>query len=110
MFLFILSDILMVSVGTVLYLTVRALPRVAEESTDHRGLLDRWAHSDWPERIDATFEAFLVKLLRRLKVVILKLDNALSHHLRKINGGANGKAARDFNDIMEPKDAEGDRV
>lgn len=107
MFLFVLSDILMISVGAVLYLTVRALPRVAEEQVDRQGLLDRWAHSELPEKIDATFEAFLVKLLRKLKVIILKLDNMLSRHLRKINSsGLNDKPAVGFSDIMEANDAE----
>jgi hypothetical protein len=111
MFLFILSDVLMVAVGMVLYLTVRALPRVAEDPSDRQGVLDRWAHSELPERIDATFEAFLVKLLRRLKVVILKLDNMLSRHLRTINGsGASDKPAVGFNDIMDANETEGDKV
>jgi hypothetical protein len=85
MFLFIITDILMLSVGIVLYLMVRALPRVAEKPSEGRGILDRLAHSEIPEKLDAVMDTFLIKLLRRVKVFIMQLDNALSKHLHKIN-------------------------
>jgi hypothetical protein len=81
---------------------VRALPRVSEEASDRPGMLDRWAHSDLPERLDAAFDAFLLKFLRKLKIFIMRLDNAISKHLRKINIGdeANTKAIVDFGDFV----------
>ncbi len=75
----------MVSLSAMLYLVVRALPRIDEDpSIERHGFLDRWAHSPIPEKVDATLNGFFVKLLRRLKIVVLKIDNALSRHLQKV--------------------------
>ena len=98
---------------------VRALPRVEEAGgfdTDEaegasgvagigsvgHGLLDRWAHSELPEKIDGWFNGFLLKFLRKSKVFILKLDNTVSTRLRKIHHEktANGKKI-DFKEISE---------
>lgn len=122
MVLFIFTLVLMFSLSAVLYLMVRALPRVEEVDgtiggadgfggmagsgaagigTPH-GLLDRWAHSEIPEKIDASFNAWLLKLLRKFKVFTLKLDNAISTHLRKINREQTAnekKPAIDFKEI-----------
>jgi hypothetical protein len=99
----------MFSLSSVLYLMVRALPRVAEEgsSAERRGLLDRWAHSEIPERIDASFNSFLLKFLRRFKVIVLKLDNTISTHLRKINHeDQQKKSAIDFKEISGKSESE----
>ncbi len=106
MIFFILNLILMVSLGAVLYLMVSALPRVAEaegdDADDRRSLLDRWAHSEIPEKLDASINGFLLKFLRKFKVTILKLDNAISSHLRKISAEEDGrKPGIDFRDIAE---------
>jgi hypothetical protein len=81
---FVFTTILMLCLGTVLYLTVQALPRIAEEPADERGVFERWAHSEMPEKIDAAFNNFLLKFLRKFKIVVLRLDNALSKHLRSV--------------------------
>lgn len=82
---FIFTSILMVSLSTVLYLMVRALPRIVEEPrTEESGLLDRWAHSQIPEKVDVALNGFLLKLLRRIKVFVLKFDNTLSKHLQRV--------------------------
>lgn len=75
----------MVSLSAVLLIMVRALPRVAEEPKgEGRGFLDRWAHSQLPEKIDAFLNGFLLKFLRKLKVFVLRLDNAIAKHLQKV--------------------------
>jgi hypothetical protein len=88
MIFFIFTLFLMFSLSAILYLMVRALPRIAESTLEpaakRRSFLDRWAHSEIPEKIDATFNSFLLKFLRKFKVSILKLDNLISTHLRKI--------------------------
>lgn len=77
----------MFSLSGVLYLMARALPRVEEApgSDERRGLLDRWAHSQIPEKIDGALNSWLLKFLRKFKVFVLKLDNTISGHLRKIH-------------------------
>lgn len=82
---FIFTTILMLCLGTVLYLTAQALPRIAEEPGDDGGFLERWARSEMPEKIDAAFNSFLLKFLRKFKIVVLRLDNALSKQLRAVS-------------------------
>ncbi len=85
MFQFILTNILLLSVGTILYVTVRTLPRIEDEgSIEKKGILERWIASEVPEKIDTALNGFVFKLLRRLKIVLLKADNSVSAHLKKI--------------------------
>jgi hypothetical protein len=93
----------MVALGVVLYLMVRALPRVAEEPAAKENFLDRWAHSEIPEKIDAAFNGFLLKFLRRVKVFALKFDNAVSSGLRKVS--AEEKEKRQNFDMKDIRDA-----
>jgi len=67
-----------------LYLLARTLPRLEESQTDRKGFLERWFASDIPEKVDLVLNQFLVKFLRKLKVLLLRVDNSLSTHLKKI--------------------------
>ena len=97
---FIFTTILMICLGIVLYVTVQALPRITEEPADNAGLFERWANSGIPERIDATFNAFLLKFLRKVKVSILRLDNTVARHLRKVQPKENkANTSIDFKEI-----------
>ena len=96
---FIFTMVLMVCLSSVLYLMVRALPRVAEESAERNSILDRWAHSEIPERVDAVLNNFLVKFLRKVKVVVLKLDNTIAGHLQKVKPEDEKKPLIDFKEI-----------
>ena len=100
--MFVFTILLMLALGAVLYLMVRALPRIEEEPRAEESFLDRWAKSRIPERIDAIFNGFLLKFLRRMKVFALKFDNAVSVGLRKVSSG-DGSKRRGFEmkDIVE---------
>ena len=91
----------MVSLSMVLYLMVRALPRIVDDpSYEKKGLLDRWAHSQIPEKVDIALNGWLLKALRKVKVLLLKVDNNLSKHLEKVKPEENGKKpAIDFKEI-----------
>ncbi len=93
----------MISFSAVLYLMVRALPRIAEApDMEKRSVLDRWAHSQIPERVDLFLNSFLLKLLRKIRVLVLRLDNSLSRSLQKVKPGdeANDKRPNiDFKEI-----------
>ncbi len=95
----IFTIILMICLGTVLYLTVQVLPRIEEVPTEEKGFLERWAHSEMPEKIDAAFNNFLLKFLRRIKVLILKLDNTLAKHLQKIKPEEDKRPNIDFKEM-----------
>ena len=92
----------MVCVSVVLYLMVRALPRIAEEpqTEDKHSMLDRWARSQIPEKVDATLNGYRVKFLRRVRVLVLRLDNGLSKRLQKAKPEDNDKRPNiDFKEI-----------
>ena len=106
---FIFTIVLMVCLGILLYLMVQALPRIEEAPTDDRGFFDRWAHSEVPEKIDNAVNTFLLKFLRKVKVLVLKIDNALAKHLQKIKPQEDKRPAIDFKEISgqnkeEPED------
>ena len=101
----------MISVGAVIYIFVRALPRVELGSqSEKKNILERWIASEIPDRVDAALNGFTVKFLRKLKVLLLKVDNTLSGHLQKIkpeaasaNGNGKPKPVIDFKEIAAEK-------
>jgi hypothetical protein len=101
---FILANIAMLSAGVVLYLLAHSLPRVGERDTGPKGVLERWVTSEFPERLDGVFNNFAGKFLRRLRVILLKFDNAVSESLKRFKtGNGNGKSL-DFKEIMVDKE------
>lgn len=104
---FILGNVLMLAAGLALYLLARALPRVAEtEGAAREGILDRWVASEIPERLDAVINGVLEKFLRKAKVSVLKVDNALNDSLKKVRPDEkkNGAAKIDFKDVAKEKE------
>jgi hypothetical protein len=96
----------MFSLGAALYLMVRALPRVAEEEASSKeSFLDRWAHSEIPEKVDRALNSFLLKTLRRIKVIALKFDNAVNSGIRKMSDEEK-KQGIDFKDMSEQNNDE----
>jgi len=102
--MFIFTSIFMVSLSAVLYLVVRTLPRIAEEqggeAAGHGAVHPLRSHI--PEKIDVALNGFLLKSLRKLKVLVLKIDNSLSRHLQRVKPEENGKKPSiDFKEIAE---------
>ena len=106
MFQFIVIDIFMIAVGVVLYLIVRALPRIDEGHGPHfkTTVLEHWLTSEMPERIDRVLNSFLGKFIRRTKIVLMKVDNVLTNRLKKIKTEVgNGTPQKGFGEIVENK-------
>jgi hypothetical protein len=104
---FILIDVLLISLGIILYIIARALPRIEEDpnTIEKKNFLDRFANSDVPEKLDVTFNLFLLKFLKRIKILTLKFDNALSRQLKRIRSDEDEKkVAIDFKEIIESKE------
>lgn len=101
MFQFILLDILFVAVGTLVYIFVRALPRVEEEPVgeDTRGVIERWIASELPERFDAFLNTVLFKTLRKAKVWVMKIDNSVTKHLATLKPENGAEQKPDFKEI-----------
>ncbi|MEK7193567.1 MAG: hypothetical protein AAB652_02145 [Patescibacteria group bacterium] len=97
---FIITTILMASVGTMLYLIARSLPRIGEEQKSHLkyGILDRWVASEIPERIDSMMAGFTEKFLRKTRLFLSKVDNSITERLKKTRARSekNGKSKIGF--------------
>lgn len=88
---FIFTNLLMISLGTILYLVVRSLPRIAdEEEVKKPNILERWLISDIPHKLDLMVNAYAGKLFRKLRIYVMRIDNFLNEKLRKINGAEKG--------------------
>ena len=120
---FILTNLFLISVGGILYIFVRTLPRIGEREVkeEKRTVFERWVMSEIPHEIDRVLNATLGKMLRKLKVLLLRLDNYLTSRLKKIHTETNGngsgltgnsaKPKIDFSDLgslPDGKDAEAD--
>lgn len=115
MFQFVVINILMISVGVVLYLMIRALPRIdgEEDIPSRANILERWITSEIPEKVDVLLNNFLGKFFRRLKIALLKIDNYITKRMEKIKGvqAPNGKRSINFKQIVENKtEKENNRV
>lgn len=84
-----------------MYLFARALPRVEfEEETAKKNLIERWVTSEFPEKFDAWLDGFLLKFLRKLKVLILRFDNFVGNCLKRFKAeNQNGNHKTDFKEI-----------
>ena len=93
MYNFLLQIIVFVSLGLIIYLMARALPRVSDvEPRRGPNIFDRLIKKVPTQKIDQGINSFLVKSLRKIKVVLLKIDNFINHRLGKLskktgNGG-----------------------
>ena len=109
---FVLTDLLMLSLGAILYLIVRALPRIEEDHAARakHSFVHRLLHSAIPHKIDLGINAYAEKFFRKLKVWLMRFDNYLTHRLKKIhtNGNGNGKPKIDFKDISGDNSVAGD--
>lgn len=113
MFQFILTTVLMSSLGTMLYLVARSLPRLDEKLSDKPGILERISSSEIPEKIDAAFNNFLSKFLRRVKVILMKIDNFINEKLKRVSPNGNGKPSanrridfKELNGVASSADSE----
>lgn len=94
---FVLQTAIFISLGVIIYLAARALPRVDGEdihSPATPSLFDAVFSSTMLERADTFVNVILEKVLRRLKIIVMKADNFVSESLGKIkskNQNGNGK-------------------
>lgn len=105
----ILQVIIMLSLAAMIYLVARVVPRVSEMAApaNQKNYLDGLVRKIPFEKIDAFLNSLVAKILRKAKILVLKLDNLISHNLGKFKTtNSNGKEAfsRDMlNDSKEDK-------
>ena|SRR3989344_2452307 len=97
MYNFILQIIIMFSLGVIIYLIARASPRVGDiEIIDesYHNKLDRIISRLPLDEIDVVISSAVEKFLRKSRLFLMKWDNLLSNHLKKIkktNGSGSNK-------------------
>jgi DNA repair exonuclease SbcCD nuclease subunit len=73
-------NILLISLGVLLYVIIRTIPRLDGTPTE-RGMIERWLTSELPRKLDVFFHGIYVRTLRRLRVTVLKIDNSVNRKL-----------------------------
>ncbi len=112
MFQFIITNIFVISLGVILYVAVRTLPRIEESGVpEKKNAWEKWLASGVPERLDRVLNGFLAKFLRKLKIFLLRADNAVTAQLKKVKSDGNGaqnKPSIDFKSITDKNNGEVD--
>ncbi|MBI2591435.1 MAG: hypothetical protein HYW34_02040 [Candidatus Brennerbacteria bacterium] len=90
------------SLGAIIYLVSRALPRINDVEIEVKTPLARFDSflAKLPlEKLDAIFGSFLEKALRRFRVGVLRLDNWLNYKINQVKetNGTNGNGKNSFN-------------
>ncbi|MEX1013652.1 MAG: hypothetical protein WDZ80_00645 [Candidatus Paceibacterota bacterium] len=76
----ILDLLIMISLGSIVFILVKALPRVDDSKLANSEIKTPWIVS-YIEEVDERFNVFLEKFLRRTRLLTLKMDNSLSSKL-----------------------------
>lgn len=84
MYNFILQIAIMLSLGMIIYLMARAVPRVGDEISKPIVKFDHWFGPLRLEKLDVLLGNFLEKLLRKIKLFLMKLDNVTNNYLDKV--------------------------
>jgi len=96
------------SASLVVYMFVRALPRVADihEPPTIYDYFDAWMAKFPLHQLDGRLNMLLFKFLKRVRVVVMKIDNHLIRHLERVR--QNGKQTESpvqklFDKVQEEK-------
>ncbi|MBI5733073.1 hypothetical protein HY967_03905, partial [Candidatus Jorgensenbacteria bacterium] len=82
MFKFLVQMIMTISAGAIVYVFAKALPRINDDESSLRSTSPHPVMV-YIERLDEWLLSFIEKWLRRLRVVIMKFDNAVSKKLNR---------------------------
>ncbi|OGY98301.1 MAG: hypothetical protein A2855_01180 [Candidatus Liptonbacteria bacterium RIFCSPHIGHO2_01_FULL_57_28] len=102
-------NILLVGAGIVLWLLIRALPRMEKEVLRQKGWFELWLTSELPGKIDTFASALWLRSLRRFKVLVLRIDNSINDRLQrmKLESGDGIKGDKiDLKKVVEDRAAE----
>lgn len=96
---YILEIVIVSSLGVIIYVLGRALPRIsgeAEEAPSKFSLKIKAFFSSLPlHKFDALVSSLTEKFLRRFRVVVLKLENMVSAGIHKLRNGKNSSASEE---------------
>lgn len=78
---------MLVSLGLIVYLFARAVPRIAHnrpEDVQPLSGFDRFIGKLPLEKIDRGLHSFFEKGLRKMRIVLMKIDNYINSHLKSL--------------------------
>ena len=78
---FILNNLIMFSLGAILYLVAKTLPKIKDDALNVLSAPKPHWTTIYLEKFDEWFKVYLEKFLRRIRVWLLKLDNYVSQKL-----------------------------
>ncbi len=87
MYNFIVEMSMLVSLGLIVYLFARAVPRIAHnkpEDVQPLSGFDRFVGRLPLEKIDRGLHSFFEKTLRKIRIVLMKVDNYINSHLKNL--------------------------
>lgn len=99
---YILQAGLFVGLAAVVYVFVKAAPRVGDLPQEKKESF-HWVKNLPLDKLDNSLSCFAEKWLRRIRVFIMKLDHSIVHRINKIktNKQINGKKEEIFKSISE---------
>lgn len=100
--------VVMVSLGTILYLVVRTLPRIDDRETEAPVLKTHWAMT-YLEKADRKLRFYWEKTLRRSGIVVLKLDNIINKKLGKLKKETDRETGFTVAEVAEEKEEREER-
>ena len=108
---FILEIVFFISIGVIVYLFVSKLPYVSDvirPETNPTGIRKGIFHSEWVSIVDKKFIDLLSKWLRKMKLVVMRLDNYVTKHIENIKHkqGAHSAQQNILKEIDEASKAE----
>lgn len=104
----ILTNVIFLSLGVILWLFVRALPRIEQGEGIRSGFIERWITSELPEKFDSAVNGFLLKTFRKLKIYTLRIDNVVGDRLKRMRWNEDQNVKPDFSGIISPAEKKDD--
>ena len=103
MYDFLLQMSFFLSLAVILYLMARALPRVDDVSETHHapGSFDRLLSNLPLKKIDEWLDLFFEKFLRRIKIIVMKIDNSINQSLGRFKKSNGNGAKEDKPDLFQ---------
>jgi len=110
MYDFLLQITLFSSFGVIVYVMARAVPRVndAGEPVHTKGVIDRMLSRLPLEVADERLHTAFEKILRRIRVTVLRVDNSINERLEKLRKKSGKNGAMEANAHLFEKVSEKD--
>ena len=84
MSLFILELVFFIAFGAIVFLFVRKLPYVSDIPSETPSARKTLFKAEWVDEVDRKLIGLISKWLRKIKLLVMRLDNYVSKHIERI--------------------------